>query len=119
MLYAIMLYDQHTYEIGFTKMEFVFDCALSYVLQQLSTPDMKLKPEQEASILVVCKGWDVFVWLPTGFGKSVCYEVLQLVELLGNQSGVVLVISLLILLMTEHVDSDVSYAPPLPWNMCW
>jgi len=40
---------------------------------------MRLKPEQVASILAVCKGKDidmkdVFIWLPTAFVKSVCYE---------------------------------------------
>ena len=35
---------------------------------------MRLKPERVASISAVCKGKDVFMWLPTGFGKSVCYE---------------------------------------------
>ena len=60
-------------------MEFNFDRALSYALHRLGTPDTKLELEQEASISVVCKGRDdrdVFVWLPTGFGKSVFYEAL-------------------------------------------
>ena len=40
---------------------------------------MTLKTEQIASIMAVCNGKDVFVWLPTGFGKSLCYEVLPFV----------------------------------------
>ena len=98
-------------------MEFDFDRALSYALQRLGTPDMKLKPEQEASISAVCKGNDVFVWLPTGFGKSVCYEVLPFIMdcKLGRVAGesgqcsaicsVVLVISPLISLMVDQVLS--------------
>jgi len=38
---------------------------------------MRLRPEQVASISAVYKGKDmkdVFIWLPTAFGKSVCYE---------------------------------------------
>ena len=60
-------------------MEFNFDRALFlfFALQRLDSPGMCLKPEQVASISVVCKGKDMkdaFIWLPTGFGKSVCYE---------------------------------------------
>ena len=58
-------------------MEFNFDRALFFALQRLHSPGMRLKPEQVASILAVCKGKDmkdVFIWLPTAFGKSVCYE---------------------------------------------
>jgi len=45
---------------------------------RLDSPGMRLKPEQVPSISAVCKGKDmkdVFIWLPTGFGKSVCYEM--------------------------------------------
>jgi len=56
-------------------MEYNFDCALFFSLQRLDSPGIRLKPEQVASISAVCKGKDVFyIWLPTGFGKSVCYE---------------------------------------------
>ena len=56
-------------------MEFNFDRALFFALQRLDCPGMCLKPEQVASISAVYKGKDVFIWLPTGFGKSVCYEM--------------------------------------------
>ena len=55
-------------------MEFNFNRALFFALQRLDSPGMRLKPEQVASISAVYKGKDVFIWLPTGFGKSVCYE---------------------------------------------
>ena len=95
-------------------MELELDCALSYALQRLGTPDMSLKPEQVASISAIYKGKDVFVWLPTGFGKSVCYEVLPFVmdyklsrvNSVGQYSGscsVVVVISPLISLMVDQV----------------
>ena len=57
-------------------MEFNFNHALFFALQRLDSPGMRLKPEQVASISAICKGKDVFcIWLPTGFGKSVCYEM--------------------------------------------
>ena len=40
---------------------------------------MSLKPEQEACIKCIFDGKDVFVWLPTEFGKSICYEVLPFI----------------------------------------
>jgi len=63
-------------------MEFIFDRALFlfFALQRLvnDSPSMRLKPEQVASISAVCKGndmRDIFIWLLTTFGKSVCYEM--------------------------------------------
>lgn len=71
----------HTYKkyMYSTEMEFNFDRALSYALQRLGSPGVKLKPEQEAAIWAVYKGRDVFVRLPTRFGKSLCYEVLPFI----------------------------------------
>ena len=40
---------------------------------------LKLKPEQLQAIRHVYDGKDGFLWLPTGFGKSVCYETLLFV----------------------------------------
>ena len=55
------------------------DSALSYALQQLGCEAMMLKPQQQESMKSVYEGKDVFLWLPTGFGKSLCYEVLPFV----------------------------------------
>ena len=43
------------------------DCALSYALQRLGTPNLILKIEQRSVIESICNGKDTFVWLPTGF----------------------------------------------------
>ena len=60
------------------------DCALSYALQWLGTPNLILKLEQRSVIESICTGRDTFaefVWLPTGFkfGKSICYQTLPFV----------------------------------------
>ena len=85
-----------------------FQQAISHALQRLATPCMVLKPEQRASIKAVYEGKDVFVWLPTGFGKSVCYEALPFVfdfKLRTNAPCLTLVISPLISLMVDQVVS--------------
>ena len=50
--------------------------ALCYALKQVGKADLQLKNEQVASISAIYMGNDVLVWLPTGFGKTVCYEAL-------------------------------------------
>ena len=53
-----------------------FEKAVAYALQRLNSPDLQLKPEQENSLRALYSGKDTFVWLPTGFGKSLCYTAL-------------------------------------------
>ncbi len=56
-------------------------------------------------------GQDAFLWLPTGFGKSICYECLPFLYDYRLQSkdsrsrSTVIVISPLISLMTDQVSS--------------
>ena len=49
----------------------------------------------------------MFLWLPTGFGKSLCYEVLPFLfdDKLGKDNSVVIVVSPLISLMVDQVQS--------------
>ena len=56
-----------------------FDQALTYTLQSIGKGDLTLKKQQVESVRYVYDGKDVFVWLPTGFGKSVIYECLPFV----------------------------------------
>ena len=91
------------------------DLCFSYALQRLGSPEMELKREQRSAIESVYRGKDVFMWLPTGFGKSICYQTLPFVfdrkldRVSSRQSGksvassVVLVISPLIALMLDQV----------------
>ena len=61
--------------------------ALSYALELLDTPNLTLKEEQRKSIEAVYQGNSVFVWLPTGFGKSICYQDLPFVIEKKGQRG--------------------------------
>ena len=51
-----------------------FSSALSYTLELLGTPNLTLNEEQRKSLEAVYQGNSVFVWVPTGFGKSICYQ---------------------------------------------
>jgi len=59
----------------------------------------KFKAHQEAIIKNVLNGKDTFVIMPTGGGKSLCY---QLPALLSD--GVAIIVSPLIALMKNQVD---------------
>ena len=81
-----------------------FDQALTYALQSIGKGDLTLKKEQVESVRYVYDGKDVFVWLPTGFGKSVIYECLPFVfETLNERKTLVLVVSPLCgAIMSDH-----------------
>ena len=56
-----------------------FEEAQSYALVQLGMPQLSLKEEQKQAIHALYSGSDVFVWLPTEFGESVCFQTLPFV----------------------------------------
>ena len=67
-----------------------------------------IKPEQERVITEFVSGKDVFVCLPTGFGKSLCFTALPIVfDLIRSPSdpSIVVVISPLNSLMSDQVVS--------------
>jgi ATP-dependent DNA helicase RecQ len=59
-----------------------------------------LRPEQESAMLAVLNGRDAFVSLPTGFGKSLIYQVPAMIV-----ERPTVVISPLIALMTDQERS--------------
>ncbi|MDA9121475.1 ATP-dependent DNA helicase, partial [Flavobacteriales bacterium] len=64
----------------------------------------KFKGEQEAIIRSVLDGNDTFVIMPTGGGKSLCYQLPALIT-----EGTTIVVSPLIALMKNQVDSIRSF----------
>ena len=79
--------------------DFGFSQCVFYALSLLHMADISLKKEQRSSMKAICNGHDVFVWLPTGYGTSLCYQALPFIMdckrgLVGSQErSLVLVVS--------------------------
>ena len=86
-----------------------FESALKYALECTGNHGLSPKPEQVTAIRAVYDKKDVFVWLPTGFGKSLCYETIPFIfdwKLRRVDSrSLVLVVSPLVALMIDQVKS--------------
>ena len=80
---------------------------LVYAVARVGCSSLSLKHEQKECIKCIFDGKDVFVWLPTGFGKSICYEVLPFMfdKKVGRDNSLVIVISPLVSLMVDQVRS--------------
>ena len=87
-----------------------FESSISYGLERLGYTDtnFSLKPEQKAAVQHLYNGRDVFVWLPTGFGKSLCYEILPFVHDHSKRGcsdkSLVIVVSPLVSLMIDQTQ---------------
>ena len=94
-----------------TTDELDFEQALSFALCKLENKDFTLKAQQKEAVKHVWEGKDVFVLLPTGFGKSIIYEVLpflfdyKLGRMHGQTKSLVIVVSPLVSLMADQVSS--------------
>ena len=88
-----------------------FEQGLAFALQKVGKGHLTLKKEQVSAICCAYDQEDVFIWLPTGFGKSIVYECLpflldyKLNRVDGRTSSVVLVVSPLVALMIDQVQS--------------
>ena len=88
-----------------------FTSSLTYALSCLKCGDMKLKKKQLEAMKAIYDGNDVFLWLPTGYGKSICYQAipflydykLKRATLPPPMRSVCVVISPLVALMTDQV----------------
>ena len=86
-----------------------FTDSVNYALSKLGMSHLKLKDEQKQAIQAAYDGKDVFVFLPTGFGKSVCFQSLpflfdhKLGLTDGSKKKCVIVVSPLISLMVDQV----------------
>ena len=94
-----------------SSFSFDFDQALAYSLSCLNQEGLTLKEEQIKAVELLSKGKDVFVWFPTGYGKSILYQLLPFVfdYKLGLtnaplvERSVVLVVFPLVSLMVDQV----------------
>ena len=69
---------------------------------------VSLKNEQETALLAFLRGYDVFVSLPTGYGKSLCYAALPAAFdklKTGRSKSIVIAVSPLIALMKDQISA--------------
>ena len=79
-------------------MDTQFYSAISYSLKCLRSPELTLKTEQRVSVKHIYDGRGVFVWQPTGFGKSLCYKFLPFLydRRLDRDDSLVVLVSLMV-----------------------
>ena len=53
-----------------------FTAAVDFALSCVKQEHLVLRQKQLEVLQTVYEGRDVFVWFPTGYGKSVCYQLL-------------------------------------------
>ncbi len=89
-----------------------FYSALVHTLSCVGKPDLVLKDKQLEALKYLYDGSDVFLWVPTGYGKSICFQALPFlfdvklgrVSAPPSERSVVLVISPLVSLMVNQVS---------------
>ena len=68
-------------------------------------PNLTLKEEHRKSLEAVYQGNSVFVWLPTGFGKSICYQALPFVieYKKGQRGSTLLLLAMTTCFVSNHI----------------
>ena len=56
-----------------------FDRALAYALSCVKQEVLSLKDQQVEAVKLLSEGKDIFVWFLTGYGKSICYQLLPFI----------------------------------------
>ncbi len=56
-----------------------FSYALAYALSCVGKPGLVLKDKKLEALKSLYAGDDVFLWVPTGYGKSICFQTFPLV----------------------------------------
>ena len=65
--------------LAMASSSFDFDRVLAYALSCVKQEGISLKDQQVETVKLLSEGKDVFVWFPTGYGKSICYQLLPFV----------------------------------------
>jgi len=65
--------------LAMASSSFDFDRALACILSCVKQEGISLKDQQVEAVKLLSEGKDVFVWFPTGYGKSICYQLLPFV----------------------------------------
>ena len=65
--------------LAMASSSFDFDRALAYALSFVKQEGLCLKDQQVEAVKRLSEGKDAFVWFPTGYGKSICYQLLPFV----------------------------------------
>lgn len=99
-----------------------FSTAVAFSLGKLGLSHVSLKEEQRSAIEAVYQRQDVFVCLPTGYGKSLCYQALPfLMDYKHKDAGkdarssAVIVVSPLVALMEDQVIGHLTKLRMLPY----
>ena len=120
-LYRILAYSSEAhpsraYRAKMAGKTRTLDKALKFALCCMGKGDFTLKEEQLDAIKCIYDGKDVFLWLPSGFGKSICYETLPFVFNYNHSNSgcsVVLVVSPLVSLINYESHHRVNTAATL------
>jgi len=61
--------------LAMASTSFGFDRALAYALSCVKQEGVSLKDQQVEAVKLLSEGKDILMWFPTGYGKSICYQL--------------------------------------------